>query len=135
MLKFIIDNKCRLVSLIVNKSCFQPQLGIQLLNSSIIDGVLYCKVRRDVITLVNNRTFDLINDKYNLLVASGASVTGKCIVCIITLFIYTMTLKSLIEKCVAVAFLPFFNQECLSYAYLFRIFRVLPWNRLPSKWR
>ncbi|KAJ8971790.1 hypothetical protein NQ314_000536 [Rhamnusium bicolor] len=51
-----------------------PQLGIQLLNSSIIDDVIYCKVRRDVITNVNGRTFDLINDKYNLLIAAGSSV-------------------------------------------------------------
>ncbi|KAJ8966292.1 hypothetical protein NQ317_019194 [Molorchus minor] len=50
-----------------------PQLGIQLLNSSIVDGAIYCKVRRDVVTQVNGVTFDLINEKYNLLIAAGAS--------------------------------------------------------------
>lgn len=59
---------------------FQPQLGIELLNSSIVDDVIYCKVRRDIVTQVNDLTFDLVNNKYHLLVASGASVSGKCYV-------------------------------------------------------
>ncbi|XP_066143030.1 putative ferric-chelate reductase 1 homolog [Euwallacea fornicatus] len=51
-----------------------PQLGIQLLNFSLVDGAIYCKVRRDVLTDVNGKTFDLIGKKYNLLIAAGSSV-------------------------------------------------------------
>ncbi|XP_050316010.1 putative ferric-chelate reductase 1 homolog [Anthonomus grandis grandis] len=50
------------------------QLGIQLINSSVIDGTIYCKVRRDVLTSVNGRTFDLVGIKYNLLIAAGSSL-------------------------------------------------------------
>ncbi|XP_030765696.1 putative ferric-chelate reductase 1 homolog [Sitophilus oryzae] len=51
-----------------------PQLGIQLLNSSLVDGTIYCKVRRDVSTNVNGRFYDLVSGKYNLLIAAGSSV-------------------------------------------------------------
>lgn len=56
-----------------------PQLGIQLLNSSSVDGVIYCKVRRDVLTNVNGRTFDLIREKYNILIAAGSSVNPNSV--------------------------------------------------------
>ncbi|KAL1497531.1 hypothetical protein ABEB36_008475 [Hypothenemus hampei] len=51
-----------------------PQLGIQLLNSSIQDGAIYCRVRRDALTIVNGKAFDLIGKKYNLLIAAGSSL-------------------------------------------------------------
>ncbi|XP_076268127.1 putative ferric-chelate reductase 1 homolog isoform X1 [Rhynchophorus ferrugineus] len=56
-----------------------PQLGIQMLNSSLVDGVIYCKVRRDASTNVNGKTYDLVNDKYNLLIAAGSSVKADSV--------------------------------------------------------
>uniref|UniRef100_A0A6P7FZ92 Uncharacterized protein LOC114335754 n=1 Tax=Diabrotica virgifera virgifera TaxID=50390 RepID=A0A6P7FZ92_DIAVI len=52
-----------------------PQLGIELLNSSIVDDTIYCKVRRNIVTNVSGITFDLVNEKYNLLVATGSEIT------------------------------------------------------------
>uniref|UniRef100_A0AAR5PZM2 DOMON domain-containing protein n=1 Tax=Dendroctonus ponderosae TaxID=77166 RepID=A0AAR5PZM2_DENPD len=54
-------------------------LGIQLLNSSIVNGVIYCRVRRDALTIINGKPFDLIGRKYNLLIASGSSVTPNAV--------------------------------------------------------
>ncbi|CAG4994971.1 unnamed protein product [Parnassius apollo] len=51
-----------------------PQDIVQLLESSIIDGKLYCKFRRDVVSVVMGQTFDLANNKYNLMVVSGDSM-------------------------------------------------------------
>ncbi|KAJ3637706.1 hypothetical protein MTP99_001143 [Tenebrio molitor] len=56
-----------------------PQLGIRLLNGSIINDVLYCKVMRDVRTKVRDRIFDLANNKYHILVAAGSSVTPRSV--------------------------------------------------------
>ncbi|KAK9732358.1 Reeler domain [Popillia japonica] len=55
----------------------REQKGIQMLSSSIEDGVIYCRVQRDAVTTVNNRLFDLINNKYILLVAAGKSVESN----------------------------------------------------------
>ncbi|KAM3958035.1 putative ferric-chelate reductase 1 homolog [Aphomia sociella] len=51
-----------------------PQDIVQLLESSIIDGKLYCKFRRDTVSVVKGQTFDLANNKYNLMVVSGDSM-------------------------------------------------------------
>lgn len=51
-----------------------PHLGIQLLNSSSVNDTIYCKVRRNVVTIVEGRTFDLDHDMYHLMVAVGSSV-------------------------------------------------------------
>ncbi|CAH0550076.1 unnamed protein product [Brassicogethes aeneus] len=56
-----------------------PELGIQLLNSSISDDTIYCKVRREAVTNIRGRNFDLVNDKYNLLVAAGNTVTDTSV--------------------------------------------------------
>ncbi|XP_016985376.1 putative ferric-chelate reductase 1 homolog isoform X2 [Drosophila rhopaloa] len=50
------------------------QNSARLLDASIVDGVIYCRVQRDVVTNVKGRTFDLRNGKYHLLVASGSSL-------------------------------------------------------------
>lgn len=50
---------------------FQPQNIIKLLESSYIDGTIYCRVERDATSLVRGKRFDLINDKLHVLVASG----------------------------------------------------------------
>ncbi|VVC86910.1 unnamed protein product [Leptidea sinapis] len=56
-----------------------PQDIVQLLESSTIDGKLYCKFRRDTVSKVMGQTFDLARNKYNLMVVSGDSMkaTGE----------------------------------------------------------
>lgn len=56
-------------------------MGIQLLNGSVSDDTIYCKVRRDAVTNVRGKVFDLTKNQYNLLIAAGASVTRKCKIC------------------------------------------------------
>ncbi|XP_013195136.2 putative ferric-chelate reductase 1 homolog [Amyelois transitella] len=51
-----------------------PQDIVQLLESSVIDGKLYCKYRRDTVSVVKGQTFDLANNKYNLMVVAGDSM-------------------------------------------------------------
>lgn len=50
------------------------QLGIDFINGSYVDGVLYCMFTRDPMTTVEGTTFDLINNQYHLLVAAGSSL-------------------------------------------------------------
>ncbi|XP_037714123.1 putative ferric-chelate reductase 1 homolog isoform X2 [Drosophila subpulchrella] len=50
------------------------QNSARLLDASIVDGVIYCRVQRDAVTNVQGRTFDLRNGRYHLLVASGSSL-------------------------------------------------------------
>lgn len=54
----------------VNRSD-SPQDIVQLLQSSTIDGKLYCKFTRDAVSTVKGITFDLMNKKYNLMIVSG----------------------------------------------------------------
>ncbi|KAL0811036.1 hypothetical protein ABMA28_010316 [Loxostege sticticalis] len=51
-----------------------PQEIVQLKESSNINGKLYCKFTRDVVSTVKGVTFDLANSKYNLMVVSGDSM-------------------------------------------------------------
>lgn len=44
---------------------------IKLLEKSHVDGVIYCKVERDAVSTVKGQTFDMINEKYHLLLATG----------------------------------------------------------------
>lgn len=53
-----------------------PQDIVQLLESSVIDGKLYCKFRRDVVSVIKGQTFDLANNMYNMMVVSGSSMKG-----------------------------------------------------------
>ncbi|XP_070068701.1 putative ferric-chelate reductase 1 homolog isoform X2 [Drosophila takahashii] len=51
------------------------QNSARLLDASIVDGVIYCRVQRDAVTTAaNGRTFDLRNGMYHLLVASGSTL-------------------------------------------------------------
>ncbi|KAH8337747.1 hypothetical protein KR067_001096 [Drosophila pandora] len=50
------------------------QNSARLLDASLVDGVIYCRVQRDAQTTVQGRSFDLRNGKYHLLVASGSSL-------------------------------------------------------------
>lgn len=52
---------------------------LRLLDSSFVDGVIYCKVERDAVTQVQGHTFDLINKKYHLLVASGKELRDNSV--------------------------------------------------------
>ncbi|XP_047539509.1 putative ferric-chelate reductase 1 homolog isoform X1 [Vanessa atalanta] len=51
-----------------------PQDIVQLLESSMIDGKLYCKFKRDTVSTVKGQTFDLANNMYNLMVLAGDSM-------------------------------------------------------------
>lgn len=42
-----------------------------------VNGVIYCKVERDPLTQVGNKVFDLINNKYYLLLAAGTGLKGN----------------------------------------------------------
>ncbi|KAF5280301.1 hypothetical protein FQR65_LT03110 [Abscondita terminalis] len=48
-----------------------PADGIKFVSGSFVEDVIHCRVLRQVKTVVNNVTFDLINNKYYLLIASG----------------------------------------------------------------
>lgn len=45
-----------------------------MLNASYSDGVIYCQVERNAVTEVKGRTFDLHNNEYNILLATGQSL-------------------------------------------------------------
>lgn len=51
-----------------------PQDLIKLIDSSYIDGSIYCKIERDVISTVRGKRFDLNNDKFHLLLATGETL-------------------------------------------------------------
>ncbi|CAK1547748.1 unnamed protein product [Leptosia nina] len=48
-----------------------PQEIVQLLESSTIDGKLYCKFKRDAVSTVKGQIFDMAKNKYYLMVVSG----------------------------------------------------------------
>ncbi|XP_041972011.1 putative ferric-chelate reductase 1 homolog [Aricia agestis] len=54
-----------------------PQDIVQLQESSMIDGKLYCKFKRNIVSVVKGQTFDLANNKYNLMVVSGESMKDE----------------------------------------------------------
>lgn len=54
-----------------------PQDILQLLESSFVDGKLYCKFKRQTVSEVKGMVFDLANSKYNLMVVAGSSMKGK----------------------------------------------------------
>lgn len=56
-----------------------PQDIVQLLESSVIEGKLYCKFTRDAESTVKGQTFNLITNKYNLMIVSGSEMKGKSI--------------------------------------------------------
>ncbi|XP_025160068.1 putative ferric-chelate reductase 1 homolog isoform X3 [Harpegnathos saltator] len=57
-----------------NKRHATPEGAVQLESKAIRDGVIYCKFRRDKLTTVHGRTYDLVNTPYHLLVAAGAEL-------------------------------------------------------------
>lgn len=55
----------------IKKSCFQGNSGVTLISSVVADGVIYCKIRIESVTYVQNKKFDLNNNEYYLLLAAG----------------------------------------------------------------
>ncbi|XP_059224933.1 putative ferric-chelate reductase 1 homolog isoform X2 [Stomoxys calcitrans] len=51
-----------------------PQSSARLIESSVVNGVIYCKAQRDPMTKVGDKVFDLQNNKYFLLLASGTGL-------------------------------------------------------------
>uniref|UniRef100_A0A336L231 CSON001896 protein n=1 Tax=Culicoides sonorensis TaxID=179676 RepID=A0A336L231_CULSO len=50
-----------------------PQSIVRLLDSSYTNNQIYCRVERDTVSTVRGKNFDLIRNRYNVLVASGSS--------------------------------------------------------------
>ncbi|VEN41700.1 unnamed protein product, partial [Callosobruchus maculatus] len=53
---------------------YKAQHQIELLNSSVVNGAIYCRIRRNAVTVVNGKTFDQLRDTYHLLVAAGTDL-------------------------------------------------------------
>lgn len=49
------------------------------MRSSFEDGILYCQFSRETNTIVKGKTFDLVKDRYQLMIVSGDDVKGKFI--------------------------------------------------------
>lgn len=62
----------------------QPKGLITLIDYSYVEGSIYCKILREPRSVIFGRNFDLINNQYHLLIASGKGVQGK--------FVYRSTL-------------------------------------------
>lgn len=54
-----------------------PQNIYKLVEGSYNNGQIYCRVQRDAVSQVRGVTFDLIRNKYNVLVASGSANKRK----------------------------------------------------------
>lgn len=54
-----------------------PQNIIRQIEGSLVDGTIYCKVERSAVSTVRGQDFDLINQRFHLLVASGHEAHGK----------------------------------------------------------
>ncbi|XP_063701077.1 putative ferric-chelate reductase 1 homolog isoform X2 [Culicoides brevitarsis] len=50
-----------------------PQSIVKLIDSSYTNNQIYCRVERDALSVVRGVSFDLVRNKYNILVASGSS--------------------------------------------------------------
>lgn len=55
------------------------QNGLTLLNTSYADGTIYCSVERDAVTRVEGVDYNLIKNKYVLLVAAGTSLKERSV--------------------------------------------------------
>lgn len=68
----------RLLIYLLTIFAFQRQNYLTLLSGSYTDGKVQCTVMlSSPIIVVEGKTFDLANNKYILLVASGSSITRK----------------------------------------------------------
>lgn len=46
------------------------------MDASYVDGVIYCKIKREPRSNIFDRNFDLINNKYHLMIAAGRGLKG-----------------------------------------------------------
>lgn len=51
----------------------QPQNIIEQLEGSLVDGTIYCKVQRNALSTVRGHEFDLVNNRFHVLISSGSS--------------------------------------------------------------
>lgn len=64
-------------SWMLGRSAFRTgidQTIISPIESRLIDGRIYCKVKRDTVSIVNDELFDLYEDQFYLLLASGVQL-------------------------------------------------------------
>ncbi|XP_032675276.1 putative ferric-chelate reductase 1 homolog isoform X2 [Odontomachus brunneus] len=54
-----------------------PEGAVQLESGTAKDDVIYCKFRRDKLTAVQGRTYDLVNTPYHLLVVAGTKLRSN----------------------------------------------------------
>ncbi|XP_020280985.1 putative ferric-chelate reductase 1 homolog isoform X2 [Pseudomyrmex gracilis] len=54
-----------------------PEGAVQLETGTVKDDMIYCKFRRDKLTTLQGRTYDLVNTPYHLLVAAGDNLRGN----------------------------------------------------------
>lgn len=57
-----------------NQRDAKPSEGITLLNGTYVNGRVYCRFRRDVVTTTNGKTYDLAKQPFFLLLASGSNL-------------------------------------------------------------
>ncbi|VVC24734.1 Hypothetical protein CINCED_3A009275 [Cinara cedri] len=62
-----------------NNKRLTSQSGLTLLNSTYIDGTIYCNVIREAVTRVEGVNFDLMRNKYFLLIAAGTSLKERSV--------------------------------------------------------
>ncbi|KAL1114933.1 hypothetical protein AAG570_007756, partial [Ranatra chinensis] len=55
------------------------QAYINLVNGSVVDGYIYCKFTRQILTTVEQKSYDLTKDKYFLLLASGSALKSESV--------------------------------------------------------
>lgn len=51
------------------------------------DNTLYCQFSRETRSVVKDKTFDLVNDRYQLMIVSGDKINGKIIIWLYHIFI------------------------------------------------
>lgn len=78
-MSFSRDLRLTNVSLLYSRFHPQPEGAIELENASIKNDVIYCKFRRDKRTVIQGRTYDLVNTPYHLLVAAGKDLRSMYI--------------------------------------------------------
>jgi hypothetical protein len=57
----------------------QDQTIIRLVQARLENGIIYCQVERNAETTVGGLSFDLINDKHYLLIASGTEMLTNAV--------------------------------------------------------
>lgn len=64
-------------------TALQDQDIIEQLNSTYIDGKIYCKVRREKSSVVLDREFNLGREDFHFMLAIGSRFTGNFTICVL----------------------------------------------------